>query len=158
MRTSHLARGNMQNRRSIALLLVLGMSAPVTATQNSGAIPSVASAQVPFYPPLPQRAHMEGTVRLKITTDGRRTSSIEGISGIPMLVQAARENAKTWEFEPHSPTTFSTVFRYRLLPSKCDSACNCESIEAPVIVLHLPLEVEINAMEMMICDPQVERK
>jgi len=145
--------------QSPALIFMgIGMIATGAAAEEQWPIPTVISAQVPFYPPLPQRVNMEGTVRLKVTTDGRKVSTVKVISGVPMLVQAATENVKMWEFEEHAPAAFTTVFRYRILPTKCDSACNCESIEAPVIVLHMPTDVEISAKEMFICNPVVVKQ
>ncbi len=74
-----------------------------------------------------------------------------------MLVQAARENIKTWQFESHKPTAFDTVFRYKLLSSKCDSQCNCDSAEPESVVLCLPpTEVEVKAKELWVCDPGTE--
>jgi TonB family protein len=115
-------------------------------------LPSVISASVPFYPRIPQQAHIDGVVRLRISTDGNRVASVEVESGPPMLAQAAKENVKTWQFEPHSPTTFEATFRYRLLPSKCDAECNCDSTEKPSVLLQLPTEVEVNAKELKVCD------
>jgi hypothetical protein len=75
-----------------------------------------------------------------------------------MLITAAEENVRTWLFEQHSPTTFETTFRYKLLPSKCDSNCNCDSVEKGSVLLQLPTDVEVNAKSVQICDPAVERK
>ena len=79
-------------------------------------------------------------------------------SGQPMLAQAAQDNVKTWQFEKHPPTTFEATFHYRLLASKCDSACNCDSAERPSVLLHLPTDVEISAKELMVCDSGVKSK
>ncbi|HUK42796.1 MAG TPA: energy transducer TonB, partial [Candidatus Acidoferrales bacterium] len=116
-------------------------------------MPSVTSASVPLYPRITQQAHIEGVVRLRISTDGNRVASVGVQSGQPMLAQAAQENVKTWQFEPHSPTTFDVTFRYNLLPSKCDAECSCDSAEKPSVLLQLPIEVEVNAKELTVCDP-----
>jgi hypothetical protein len=69
-----------------------------------------------------------------------------------MLVQAAQENVKTWEFEEHSPTTFKATFRYKILPqSECD-------IDNGTVLLRLPTEVEVSAKGVQTCDPAVESK
>ncbi len=133
------------------LLFILGMGA-IMAIGQQKPLPSVISASVPFYPRIPQQAHIDGVVRLRISTDGNRVASVEVESGPPMLAQAAKENVKTWQFEPHSPTTFEATFRYRLLPSKCDAECNCDSTEKPSVLLQLPTEVEVNAKELKVCD------
>jgi len=76
-----------------------------------------------------------------------------------MLAQAAQENVKTWRFDAHSRTTFEVTFRYRLLPTTCDSGCKkCESTERPSILLKLPSEVEVHAEEAVVCGPSAEKK
>jgi TonB family protein len=127
------------------------------ATAHAGSHPErrphVTSAQVPIYPLVLQVAHIEGMVELRVTTDGRGVASVAPASGQPMLAAAAVENVKTWQFEKHTPTTFTVVFRYRLLESECDSMCECDSAERPSTVLKLPTEVEIDATEAVLCDP-----
>jgi hypothetical protein len=71
-----------------------------------------------------------------------------------MLVQAAKDNVKTWQFEPHTPTSFEVTFHYKLLlPSKCDSECNCDSTEKESVLLELPTKVEVSSKAPVICDP-----
>jgi TonB family protein len=144
-------RHNLRTTGALVLFL-LGMGALMAVGQQK-TLPSVTSASVPLYPRITQQAHIEGVVRLRISTDGNRVASVEVQSGQPMLAQAAQENVKTWQFEPHSPTTFEVTFRYKLLPSKCDAECNCDSAEKPSVLLQLPAEVEVNAKELMVCDP-----
>lgn len=134
------------------VLFIVGMGA-IMAIGQQKPLPSVINASVPFYPRVPQQAHIEGVVRLRISTDGNRVRSVEVESGQPMLAQAAQENVKTWQFEPHTATTFETTFHYKLLPSKCDAECNnCDSVEKPSMLLQLPGDVEVNAKELMVCD------
>ncbi len=116
-------------------------------------LPLVVSASAPFYPPIPRQAHIEGVIRLRLLTDGNRVSQIHVESGPPLLVQAAEENVKTWEFKQHTPVTFETTFQYKLLPSKCDSKCNCDDRENGTAHLHLPTEVEVSAKADITCDP-----
>ena len=137
--------------RGALAFFILGMGA-IMAVGQQKPVPSVTSASVPLYPRTPQMAHIEGVVRLRISTDGNRVASVEVQSGQPMLAQAAQDNVKTWQFEPHTPTTFETTFRYKLLPSKCDAECNCDSVEKPSVLLQLPSDVEVNAKELMVCD------
>jgi len=134
------------------VLFMLALGAIMAVGQQKKPLPSVLSASVPLYPRIPQMAHIEGVVRLRISTDGNRVASVEVQSGQPMLAQAAQDNVKTWQFERHSPTTFEATFRYRLLPSKCDAECNCDSVEKPSVLLQLPTDVEVNAKELMVCD------
>ncbi len=138
------------------ILFMLGMGAIMAVGQKNKPLPVVLSASVPLYPRIPQAAHIEGVVRLRISTDGNRVASVEVQSGQPMLAQAARDNAKAWQFEPHSPTTFEATFHYRLLPSTCDAKCNCDSAEKPSVLLQLPTHVEVNAKELIVCDSASE--
>jgi hypothetical protein len=129
------------------------MLTTIFAAQEGKPLPRVVSAQAPFYPRVLQVAHYEGIVRLRVTTDGKRASSIETLSGQPMLARAATENVPTWEFEQHRSTTFETTFRFRLLETECGKSCKCKTVEAPAVVLRLPAEIDISAEEVHTCDP-----
>ena len=134
-------------------LLSLLSWATLNAFKRPSQWPTVVVAQVPFYPEIPQKAHIDGLVRLHVTTDGKRTLVIDQLSGQPMLLKAAAENVRTWEFAQHTPTGFDVSFRYTLLPSMCHSGCDCYSDEPASVILRLPTEVEIRAPEVKICDP-----
>lgn len=133
------------------ILIILGMGVTDSTAQQKSP-PSDASASVPFYPRTPQMAHIEGVVRLRISTDGAQASAIKVESGQPMLAQAAKDNVKTWQFDRHSPTTFEATLHYRLLPSKCDSECNSDSLEKGSVQLKLPTDVEVTAKELLTSD------
>jgi TonB family protein len=140
-------------------LLMFGLAALAYGQSAAPQAPALASAAVPLYPRLAQMARIQGVVTLRLSTDGKRVSAIEGESGPLMLVKAAKENVGTWQFEPHTPTRFEVTFHYRLLlPIKCDSECNCGSEEKESVLLHLPTEAEVSAETLMICDPAVEIK
>jgi outer membrane biosynthesis protein TonB len=53
------------------LLLMLGVAAfalgQSTAQQTKTPVPALATAAVPFYPHVPQQAHIEGVVRVRIS-------------------------------------------------------------------------------------------
>jgi TonB family protein len=142
--------------KCLAVAFLIASLSAFASAQGTKAPPALASAAVPFYPRVPQQAHIEGEVRLRISTDGNRVTTVEVESGQPMLAQAAKENVKTWQFERHTPTSFETTFRYRLIPSKCDSQCNCGGVEKGTVLLHLPTEAEVSAETLMTCDPAVE--
>ena len=103
-----------------------------------------------------QMAHVEGVVRSDQLMGLTFIDEIE--SGQPMLAQAAKENVKTWLFEEHSPTTFETTYRYKLLHSGCDAKCTCDSTEKDSVLLKLPAEVEVSAKELIVCEPAGDRK
>jgi hypothetical protein len=145
-------------RTAVLWFFVSGLVVMLCAAQQRQLLPVVVSASVPFYPTVAQKAHIDGVIRLRVTTDGARVSSIEVITGSPMLAQIAKDNVKTWQFDQDRPTTFVTTFHYRILPSKCDDDCNCTTIEPPAVVLHLPTSVEISAAQIWTCDPLEQRK
>ncbi len=144
---------------AIAFLIAsLPAIAQDSAQEAKAPVPALASAAVPFYPRLAQMARIQGVVTLRLSTDGKRVSAIEGESGPPMLVKAAKENVGTWQFEQHTPTSFETTFHYRLFPSKCDSQCICSGVEKRTALLRLPTEAEVSAETLMTCDPAIEIK
>jgi hypothetical protein len=139
---------------SLLLFLVLCFRNTASGAQEAKELlPIVSSANVPFYPRTPRIAHIEGEVRLRLSTDGVRVSSIDVVSGQAMLAQAAEENIRTWVFEKHTPMTFETTFRYTLLSSKCDSNCNCDDLRNGTALLHLPTKAEVSASDVIICAP-----
>lgn len=106
------------------------------------ALPMVASAGVPFYPPLARQARVQGIVRVKVTTDGHAVTATRAESGHRLLAQAAEENARTWRFAVHEPTTFTVTYRYKLVPGLKANPNN------PVVLLRLPSEVEVSTLPM----------
>jgi Gram-negative bacterial TonB protein C-terminal len=127
----------------LALALALAPNTSV-AQQPKEPIPVVSSASVPLYPRIPLVAQITGVVRLRVSTDGNRVTTMEMESGQPILANAAEESIKTWQFEPHKPTTFETTFTYKLLPMTCDAKGNCNGRENDEVLLHFPTEVQIS--------------
>jgi Gram-negative bacterial TonB protein C-terminal len=113
-------------------------------------LPVVTDAAVPFYPPRARLAHIEGVVRLQVSTDGEKVSVVELLEGQPVLALAAKENVKTWRLKWHARTTFEATFRYKLLP---EFVCEADN---PTVLLRLPLEVEVSTKGLKTCDPSVE--
>lgn len=147
---------HVRNAEILAFLASIIMAATMASAQSRAPLPAVVSASVPFYPRISQVAHIEGVVRLRISTDGQRVSAVRVESGPQMLAQAAKQNVETWQFQQHKPTTFEVMFQYQLLPSTCDSKCNCGSKEGASVLLRLPTLVEVKAGEVLTCDPAVE--
>jgi hypothetical protein len=99
-------------------------------------------------------ARIRGVVRLRVSTDGKSVSSVEIVSGPPLLARLASDNVKTWLFKPHAPTSFDVTFHYKLLrPTKCDSNCNCEFPGKEGVLLQLPAQVDLSAKIPMACSP-----
>lgn len=133
--------------QTLALLIALLTASFGTARDAKEHLPVITAATVPLYPALARLAHIDGTVRLRISTDGEKVSVIQIESGQPMLAQAAEENAKTWHYKKHAPITFQTTFQYKLL-----SETECE-MDSGTVLLRLPTVVEISAKGVRTCDP-----
>jgi Gram-negative bacterial TonB protein C-terminal len=141
------ARRHRYNIRMLPFTLLLALAlAPNTsvAQQPKEPVPVVSSASVPLYPRIPLVAQITGVVRLRISTDGKHVTTMEMESGQPILANAAEENIKTWQFEPHKPTTFETTFTYKLLPMTCDAKGQCNGRENDEVLLHFPTNVQIS--------------
>ena len=135
----------------VGLMLILGgVLSPAFGQKADRDSPVVAAASVPLYPRTALLAHIQGTVKIRVTTDGKKISSLDAESGPPMLAQAAEENIRTWQFEEHKPTRFLAIFEYRIEePGVC-------AIENSTVVLHMPLDIQISAKGVNICDPASE--
>jgi len=137
---------------SALLGLALGFSTPGIAQQLAELLPVVTAASVPFYPALARQAHIEGKVRLEISTDGEHISNVSIVSGQIMLAQAAKENVTTWRLAPHTRAKFAVTFRYRLLPVPEETKSKCRGTdENSNVVLRLPTEVDVSANETWVC-------
>lgn len=120
-----------------AVLMVVAVSAVAAVAQEPKVpLPMVAGAAVPLYPPLARTARIEGVVHLKVTTDGHRVIEAHAEDGHKVLAAAAMDNARTWQFATHTPTTFTVTYLYKL-----DA-----KLQQPnqTVVLRLPTEVEIS--------------
>jgi hypothetical protein len=126
-------------RRSVIMSAVLWAFAAM-AQESKVALPMVAGAAVPLYPPLARVARVEGVVHVKITTDGHRVIATHVEDGHKLLAAAAEENARTWQFATHEPTTFTVTYQYKL-DSKLKGNPN-----NPTVILRLPTEVEVSTM------------
>jgi TonB family protein len=104
----------------------------------------VAGASVPLYPPLARAANVQGVVHVKITTDGHGVSAAHVEDGHKLLAAAAEENARTWQFATHEPTTFTVTYHYRLDAKLKGNPNN------PTVILRLPTEVEISTVPLVL--------
>jgi hypothetical protein len=136
--------------RMALILLFTAIVCSGADQQPTQDLPVVTDAAVPFYPPRARLAHIEGVVRLQISTDGEKVSLVEILEGQPILALAAKENVKTWRLSRHARTTFEATFRYKLLP---EFVCEAEN---PTVLLRLPFEVEVSTKGLKTCDPSVE--
>lgn len=124
--------------------------------QKKQSLPRVLSAGMPFYPPFARTASTQGIVTLRVSTDGKHVKSVDSESGHPLLVKDAKANVRTWEFEPHKPTSFDVRFTYKLLPPlPCEMEFDLYDPQYQSTLLQLPMSVEINAVMSRFCDPAV---
>jgi hypothetical protein len=143
-------------RQILVALLLASLPSAATAQNSGAALPKIASAVAPVYPPLARQGRAQGVVTLHVMTDGKRVSAFEAESGPGLLVRFAKENVQTWEFEPHTPTRFDVRFQYRLIGYHCEPGCNCRPDEQESVILKLPGNVDLSAAMPMICDPAEE--
>jgi hypothetical protein len=150
-------KNNALNRflQTVPLVLTLvSMAYPTAVAQESNVgLPRVAGAAVPLYPPLARAAHIQGIVHVKVTTDGQRAATIHAEDGPKLLAAAAEENARTWQFAFHEPTTFTVTYHYKLVAEMKGNPDN------PEIVLRLPTDVEVRMLPMpAIADPSPDKR
>ena len=100
--------------RPAVIMVVVIWALAAMAQESKVALPMVAGASVPLYPPLARVAHVQGVVHVKITTDGHRVIATKVEDGHKLLAAAAEENARTWQFATHEPTTFTVTYSYKL--------------------------------------------
>lgn len=113
-------------------------------------MPTIAGGAVPLYPPLARAAKVQGVVHVKITTDGLRVVSAQAEEGPRLLVNAAEESARIWQFSKHEPMSFKVTYRYRL---DADADPN-----NPTVTLRFPTEVDVTIAPLVISDPPAETK
>ncbi len=127
-----------------AVVMILAPVFFAAAQQSKATLPMVVGAAVPFYPIGPHTVNIQGTVRVKIATDGHHvtTATVEDDGGNPALGRAAKENAMTWQFSTHSPTSFIVTYRYILVAALEDIESNAPNSK---VVLRFPTTVEVYA-------------
>lgn len=121
------------------VMMLLTAVVGVMAQQSGTALPRVTSAELPYYPPGPHTVNLQGTIRVKVRTDGHKVvdASIENDGGVVAMATAAKENVQTWKFADHEPTVFTVVYRY-IIDDQIPPVQN-----NPTIVFRFPTEVEI---------------
>jgi hypothetical protein len=100
--------------RTLTLALLICSLAPIlsAAPQGTPTLPTVTKFDCPHYPPNARSAHISGTVKLQVATDGHVVTDVKKISGPPMFAQPAEANVRTWKFADHPPTTFTVTYVY----------------------------------------------
>ena len=138
--------------RSLSKLSVLlaAFLATAVAQQPKAVLPMVAGGAVPLYPPLARAARVQGVVHLKVVTDGTRVVTAQAEGGNRLLAAASEENARTWQFSKHEPTSFTVTYRYRL-------DANADPNNSTV-TLRFPTEVDVSIAPLVLSDPPADTK
>jgi hypothetical protein len=137
----------------LVLALISMPYSTAVAQESKVALPKVSSAAVPLYPPLARAANVQGVVHVKITTNGQHAVTTHAEDGPKVLAAAAEENARTWQFAAHEPTTLTVTYHYKLVPGMKGDP------ENPKVVLRLPTEVEVRMLPMPpMADPSPDKR
>jgi len=96
------------------LLTALVFTAPAHGRAQFAAPPVLAAPPNVFYPPIAKVAHISGdvTVTFSINPDGT-TTSVQAVSGPPMLAYATVNAIKQWRFKTPLPLNTPTDFEAR---------------------------------------------
>jgi len=97
------------------LAVIAGPLAALLAQESAKTLPEVTEHQTPVYPPLARQARIQGSVRLRLTTNGHAVTTVAVLEGHPLLVQSATDSVRTWKFVEHAPATFDVTFNFRML-------------------------------------------
>jgi TonB family protein len=114
----------------LVLSVLLAAVASASAQESPEVLPKVLQHSEPTYPPIARTAHVQGEVRVKVTTNGESVTNAEAETGPPLLHKAAEDNVRTWKFIPHTPGTFHITFRYKIMSSGVEVAF----LETPEVV------------------------
>ncbi len=100
----------------------------------------VTHADVPLYPALARAARLSGAVHVLVSVkNGLVASADTQSSAAQILVNAARENAKTWRFAPDANGTLKVTYIYELEKDEVIVP------ENPRVEMQLPSLVKITA-------------
>jgi TonB family protein len=83
------------------MLVAVASAQETRLISNDEAIQHLTRRVQPKYPSLAEMAHIQGDVLLRVMIDERgRVTEAKGVSGHPMLLEAAIPAVKAWQFEP----------------------------------------------------------
>jgi hypothetical protein len=126
--------------------LGFGFDSSNSAGRPQGSAPQLVAGLVPVFPATARTANLSGTVTLKIAHDDH-PKSVEIVgSELPMLGEAARATARTWQFNGHEDGILDATFRFEYSGSSCNGFDNSE------VSARLPGEFVIRTSTRAICD------
>jgi len=86
---------------ALVLLAGLGQSQEPRKVSNEEATQRLTKRVPPEYPALAMTAHIQGSVLLTVTiTESGSVTNVKAVSGHPILIQAAMDAVRQWEFNP----------------------------------------------------------
>ncbi len=125
---------------TILTLAFLASAQETDAHLISGSESTVMHADIPKYPAVARTARVVGDVRLHVTVNRGTVVGVKATSEAnSMLVSAATENVKTWQFQPTVSGSFDTTYSYDLKGEEVFIETN------PRLELQLPLWIRITA-------------
>ncbi len=134
----------------VGLIVLSGMLSRALSQNVEQELPLVLDGKIPVYPLMAREARVQGIVKVRVTTDGKRAASLAAEAGPAMLVKFTKENIQTWEFAKHKPITFVTTFEYHIEdPAQC-------TFSNGTAVLRLHREALVSANGIETCDPAVK--
>ena len=74
----------------VGLMVLCGMLYPAAAQKAEQQLPLVVAGEMPLYPIMARAARVQGVVKIKVTTDGKKVTSVDVESGPPMLVKSPK--------------------------------------------------------------------
>lgn len=89
--------------------------APAGAGETPVVASDVAYHEYPQYSRVALDGGIQGTVQVRVTTDGHSVTKIDAESGNPFLVRSAIQNLRTWRYSNHTPRTFDVTYSYQQL-------------------------------------------
>jgi hypothetical protein len=96
-------------------------SAPASSAEETPITASdVAYHQFTDYSAFALEAGIEGTVKLRVATNGDSVTKVFAESGNPFLVRDASDNLRTWRFVDNTPRTFQVIYTYEIFDEKVD--------------------------------------
>ena len=122
----------------VAIVVVGVFASPksgVPAPKSDEPLPTIAAAAVPLYPRVALLTLTQGAIHVQVSTDGHQVTAAHAKENLKPLSSAAEENAKTWKFVQHTPTTFTITYEYKL-----SEHCG---VNDPTVTLWLPDEIQV---------------
>lgn len=122
-----------------ALAALLLVSAP------NGVQRSIQHVDSLEYPRLAWLARIEGDVQLEVQVDPEGQVHLEkGISGHPLLKEAAEENVRGWRFQPGQTEELTITYTFKLEQperQELSSRCSFDFPDRVTVVAHLPAPI-----------------